>query len=122
MGSLDYIRHNTKRRLMRGERVNWIENSRRANCIRAAVLAAPFWVRRTDFIPLERERDELTRLTGIPHTTDHIVPLNHPAVCGLTVRANLRVVPKAVNAFKGNKFDDGSPLHLNFFERMLGNE
>lgn len=35
---------------------------------------------------------------------DHIIPLNHPKVCGLHVHNNLRATPKLVNLSKGNKF------------------
>lgn len=33
---------------------------------------------------------------------DHIIPLNHPRVCGLTVPWNLRTVPRAANISKSN--------------------
>ena len=35
---------------------------------------------------------------------DHIIPLNHPKVCGLHVSNNLRAIPKAGNLEKGNRF------------------
>ena len=34
----------------------------------------------------------------------HIVPLNHPRVCGLTVPWNFKLIPRAVNAAEGNYF------------------
>jgi len=34
---------------------------------------------------------------------DHIVPLNHPLVCGLHVQDNLRCIPKELNLWKSNK-------------------
>lgn len=36
---------------------------------------------------------------------DHIVPLNHPNVCGLHYHLNLRIVDDSVNCSKGNKWD-----------------
>ena len=38
---------------------------------------------------------------------DHIVPLNHPLVCGLHVQNNLRCIPKKLNLWKSNKLLDG---------------
>ena len=35
---------------------------------------------------------------------DHIVPLCHPDVCGLTVPANLQAITPKANAAKGNKW------------------
>lgn len=36
---------------------------------------------------------------------DHIIPLNHPLVCGLHVHNNLRVVLESTNRKKASKFD-----------------
>jgi hypothetical protein len=44
-----------------------------------------------------------TRLMGQPYEVDHIVPLNHPLVCGLHVPANLKVVTRAQNRSKHNR-------------------
>lgn len=49
------------------------------------------------------ERDEMTQVTGIPHEVDHIDPVNHPRLCGLTVPWNLRVIPASENRRKSNK-------------------
>ena len=35
---------------------------------------------------------------------DHIIPLNHPKVCGLHVPENLRAVHNLPNLLKGNRF------------------
>lgn len=50
-----------------------------------------------------QERDRLTRETKIPHHVDHIHPVNHPNLCGLTVPANLQVIPATQNRQKSNK-------------------
>lgn len=104
MGSLDYVRNSTRRKLLRGEHVNWIENSRRKTYIRQMVLSTPAWVNRSVLKAMQQDARRLTATTGTLHVIDHIVPLNHPRVCGLTVPWNLRVVPHHVNSAKGNKF------------------
>ena len=35
---------------------------------------------------------------------DHVIPLNHPKVCGLHVPDNLKIVTGTKNLAKGNKF------------------
>lgn len=49
------------------------------------------------------ERDRLTRETGIEHHVDHIHPVSHPRLCGLTVPWNLRAIPAHENLKKSNK-------------------
>lgn len=45
-----------------------------------------------------------TELTGIIWHVDHIVPLQSKRVCGLHCMANLRVITKAENCSKQNRF------------------
>lgn len=43
-----------------------------------------------------------TKFTGVQHSVDHIVPLNHPLVCGFHRIANFEILPLADNVRKSN--------------------
>ena len=49
------------------------------------------------------ERDEISARAGIPHEVDHIDPITHPLLCGLTVPWNLQVISATENRRKGNR-------------------
>lgn len=61
----------------------------------------PPWVAITDFVPVCKKAIK----AGTGYELDHVIPLNGDLVCGLHVPTNLRVVKKAVNQAKGNRFD-----------------
>jgi hypothetical protein len=113
MGFRHYCRRGTRARLLRGERVHWIENRKNAGYIRAVVLSTPDWVDRRELALLAAWARVMTVFTGREHNLDHHVPLRHPHVCGLTVTANLRVIGKLANFSKGNTFD---PDQLGLFD------
>ena len=46
----------------------------------------------------------VTRLTGVEHHVDHIVPMRGKLVSGLHIAENLRVLPGPENLAKGSKF------------------
>lgn len=71
---------------------------------RSARRATPRWADRQQIAAVYKEARRLSAETGVPHHVDHIIPLNHPQVCGLHVPANLRAVPAAVNLAKHNSF------------------
>lgn len=67
-----------------------------------AVTATPLWA------DLQAVWDvflfaRVLRESGLAVEVDHIVPLNHPHVCGLHCPANLKVIPKAENQLKNNR-------------------
>ncbi len=68
----------------------------------ARILATPPWADFNAIREVYREADRLTAATGHKHQVDHIVPLNHPRVCGLHVDWNLRCLRATVNMSKGN--------------------
>ncbi len=100
MGMVDYVGR-SRRRYVKGDIPKWITNNDRSGYILSVVLSAPPWVDRWELYALKAFAAAMTRFTGRLHVLDHIVPLTHPAVCGLTVPWNLRVVPWLVNASKG---------------------
>lgn len=104
MSMVDYVGR-SRVRLVAGDMPAWISNSRRERYIAQVVLSAPPWVDRWELYALKHTAAALTIMTGELHVLDHIVPLNHPQVCGLTVPWNLRIVRWRVNASKGAKWN-----------------
>lgn len=73
--------------------------------------ATPDWltvVQKAEIVALYAESARLTRETGVLHNVDHIIPLNHPDVCGLHVPWNLQVITAKANMSKSNRFADWS--------------
>lgn len=98
--------------LLAGNEPPWLRRHPRRSYIVAAVLSAPPWTDRKALNALRDEARRLTALTGVEHVLDHIVPLCHPYVCGLTVPWNLRVITRAQNAAKSNHW---TPDQLELF-------
>lgn len=67
-------------------------------------LATPRWANIDAIMELYIKRYEMTRETGIEYHVDHIVPIQHPRVCGLHCEANLQVITASANCQKSNKF------------------
>lgn len=65
--------------------------------------ATPPWGEPTSMRDVWQASRDATAATGVQHSVDHIVPLNHPLVCGLHVRWNLCVRPLLDNIRKGNR-------------------
>lgn len=105
MGMVDYVGRSRKR-VIAGDIPDWVKNrGTSARYIAAVIRSAPPWVDRWELYALKHTAAALTVMTGVLHVLDHIVPLNHPDVCGLTVPWNLCIVPWYVNGAKGNKWN-----------------
>jgi hypothetical protein len=100
-----YVSAAMKRRILAGETPAWMLSHIRSRYIIMSTLSAPLWAHRRMFRTLRYQASFLTRCTGRFHSLDHIIPIDHPRVCGLTVPWNLRVVPHSVNAAKRNTWN-----------------
>ena len=49
---------------------------------------------------------ERTRVTGVPHAVDHVIPLQGRIVSGLHVPWNLRIITRSANSSKGNRVQE----------------
>lgn len=74
--------------------------ARRAQQLRAM----PPWADRDAIAAFYREARRLLKETGIGWHVDHIIPLQHPLVCGLHIPANLQLLPAVENIRKSNYF------------------
>lgn len=91
--------------LLAGVEPEWLRIYPRRTYVRTLALSVPDWVDWAAIQTFHTLKRQLTAATGVEHVVDHIVPLNHPYVCGLTVPWNLRVVTQQQNANKGNDFN-----------------
>lgn len=71
----------------------------------ALVERTPKWLKQADWLVMNNvyyNARKLTKMTGIKHEVDHIVPLQGKDVSGLHVPWNLQVLTKEANASKSN--------------------
>lgn len=65
----------------------------------------PPWANKEEIKKIYLTARMMTISTGIKHEVDHIIPSNHPLVCGLHVENNLQILTEAENIYKSNTFD-----------------
>jgi hypothetical protein len=73
------------------------------------IRATPTWADFKEIRAVYRRAAELTESTGEKWNVDHIVPLQHPMVCGLHVAWNLRPIRERLNQAKGNEWNPNQP-------------
>lgn len=66
--------------------------------------ATPSWSEKEKIEVLYKKAKWLESLTGLKYHVDHVIPLNHPDVCGLHVWANLQILEGFINRSKNNNF------------------
>ena len=92
--------------ILAGEEPHWLRAHPRVSYVRQAYLALPPWQCREELKELDWYRRAWSAVMGREYVFDHVIPLNHPHVCGLTVPWNLRIVPREVNAYKGGSWTE----------------
>lgn len=104
-----YFKPGVKARILAGNEPGWLSKLKRRAYVRACILSCPPWVERRALYALADTAKRVSLATGVPHVLDHIVPVTHPYVCGLTVPWNLRIVTAKANANKSNKWTPDQP-------------
>lgn len=116
VSTVRYFNPTMRRRILAGDVPWWVEQHPRRDYIITVNVSTPDWVDRKELAALHAEAKRLTETSGVYHVLDHIVPVSHPDVCGLTVPWNLRVITWAQNASKGNKWH---PQQMDLFAETV---
>jgi len=109
VNSKKYYQQNQEK--MRESNRLWNKNNRpRRKAIAAKYRAASLqasvpWANQEAIASVYKECLEVSRITGILHHVDHIVPLQGKLVCGLHNEFNLGIIPAKENLTKSNKFE-----------------
>lgn len=83
----------------------WVARHPRREYWLQRIRATPPWLERGAFEALKVKRDRLTAQMGKRFVLDHIVPLDHPMVCGLNVPWNITAMPHDLNRRKSNNWN-----------------
>lgn len=67
--------------------------------------ATPKWANLKAIRQKYKEAKIISKLTGIKHSVDHIIPINNPFVSGLHVIENIQIIPLVENQKKSNRFE-----------------
>lgn len=104
MSVVCYFRPGSRKRLLAGDCPAWIKNNARASYIASVCVSYPDWVDRHEMNLLRAWARAVTVFKGELHVLDHIIPVNHPHVCGLSVPWNFQVIHWRANGVKGNQW------------------
>lgn len=123
MTAARYYSDSLRKQILSGKPLpKWLERHSRKSYIITANLSSVPWRCKWKIKLLYWYARVKSAETGIEHVVDHVIPLTHPNVCGLSVHQNMKVVPKAHNARKGNKWQpDQIELDLNGQLRLWNN-
>jgi len=120
---------NSKKRIMQGKqwraanaekckelKRSWIERNKDYYLARSAeyesikrasfTSATPSWANKFFIREIYHLCGLRTKLTGVKHHVDHIIPIQSKLVCGLHVENNLRVIPARINIIKSNHLQE----------------
>jgi 5-methylcytosine-specific restriction endonuclease McrA len=105
---VSYCRPKTKQRLLDGEHIPWldVDSKRRRRNMKQLIMSYSSWTNKKEIQDIVDECKLICEITGIKYVIDHIIPVNHPLVSGLTTPWNLQIITKAENDKKGNKWSD----------------
>jgi hypothetical protein len=84
--------------------VDALPKSWRRNWMIARIVATPPWADFKAIRVVYAQAAYMTLKTGELHTVDHVIPLQHPRVCGLHVPENMQVLHHIDNGAKSNYF------------------
>ena len=112
----EYAKTN-KEKILKASKAYRIKNTAaltaaKANRKRHVKKATPSWVDLQLISLKHKERIELSRLTGVLHHVDHVVPLQGENVCGLHVPWNLQIITAEENMSKSNKLPPQEQLRF----------
>lgn len=92
----------TRRRILAGDEPEWLRIHPRRSYVRQAYLSRPEWVDQSEMRWLDWCRRSWSAVLGVEMVLAHIVPLNHPKVCGLLVPWNFELKTRGANGAEGN--------------------
>lgn len=69
------------------------------------ISATPKWANKKSIKNIYIDASEMTKITGVEHHVDHVVPLRGRNVCGLHVENNLQIIAADINRKKSNRWE-----------------
>ena len=114
-GISTYDRPNLRAAILAGDMPSWLARHKRKDYIARYALSIPSWADRGTLRTVAQRAKSMSLRTGIPHEVDHVSPLSHRLVCGLTVAENLQVIPQRLNGRKGNAWSEEDAEQLVLF-------